>query len=258
MKRPISVVCLDVDGTVTDGAGGPALAGAAAAVRRLRAAFPVALVTNTTSLSHAWLARHLAGLGLLDEPESLWTPAMVARRILTARGHGSGVLLVEDAARPDFDWFREDPDGPAVVIATEAHGHRVSDLQPAFRRLLKGAAFYSLQRNRYFKQGDALVTDLGPVVAFLEYASGAKAETLGKPSPLLYDAVAARAGVSREEILMVGDDAEFDVAASVGLGMQGVLVRTGKYRPGDEGRVAPPPTATLESVGDLPGWLGVG
>ncbi|MGH7680365.1 MAG: HAD-IIA family hydrolase [Candidatus Eiseniibacteriota bacterium] len=258
MKRPMSVVCLDVDGTITDGAGGPALPGATAAVRKLRAAFPVALVTNTTSLSHAWLARHLVGLGLLDEPESLWTPAMVARQVLVARGHDSGILLVEDAARPDFGWFREDPQGPAVVLATEAHGHRVSELQPAFRRVLDGAAFYSLQRNRYFKSGDSLVTDLGPVVAFLEYVSGAKAETLGKPSPALYDAVAARAGISREEILMVGDDAEFDAAASVALGMQGILVKTGKYRAGDEGRVSPAPTATLDSVNDLPGWLEIG
>jgi HAD superfamily hydrolase (TIGR01458 family) len=258
VKRRISVVCLDVDGTVTDGAGGPAFPGAAAAVRRLRAAFPVALVTNTTSLSHAWLARHLAGLGLLDEPESLWTPAMVARQVLAARGHNSGLLLAEDAARPDFEWFRDDPAGPAVVVATEAHGHRVSDLQPAFQRLLAGASFYTLQRNRYYKQGDSLVTDLGPIVAFLEYASGKKAETLGKPSPLLYDAVAARAGVTREEIVMVGDDVEFDVAASVGLGMQAVLVRTGKYRAGDEVKSAPPPTATLDIVNDLPAWLGIG
>ena len=75
------------------------------------------------------------------------------------------------------------------------------------------------------------------------------------PSPLLYDAV-ARAGVT-QEIVMVGDDVEFDVAASVGLGMQAVLVRTGKYRAGDEQKAAPPPTATLDSVNDLPGWLGI-
>jgi HAD superfamily hydrolase (TIGR01458 family) len=257
VKRRVSVICLDVDGTLTDGAGGPALPGAAAAVRSLRAAFPVALVTNTTSLSHAALARHLMGLGLLDEPESLWTPVMVARRVLPAKDHDSGILLADAAARKDYDWFREDPSGPAVVVATEGHDRRVSELQPVFRRLLGGAAFYTLQRNRYFKQSDSLVTDLGPLVAFLEYASGRKAETLGKPSPLLYDAVASHAGVAREEIVMVGDDAEFDVAASVALGMQGILLRTGKYRAGDEEKVAPPPTAVLDAVAGLPGWLGI-
>ncbi len=56
---------------------------------------------------------------------------------------------------------------------------------------------------------------------------------------------------------MVGDDAEFDVAASVALGMQGILVRTGKYRAGDEERVTPAPTATLADVSDLSRWLGI-
>jgi ribonucleotide monophosphatase NagD (HAD superfamily) len=36
--------------------------------------------------------------------------------------------------------------------------------------------------------------------------------------------------VSPGEALMVGDDAETDVAAAVRLGMRGVLVRTGKFR----------------------------
>jgi HAD superfamily hydrolase (TIGR01458 family) len=257
VKRRVSLVCLDIDGTLTDGAGGPALPGAAAATRQLRAAFPVMLVTNTTSRSHAVLARHLMGLGLLDGPESLWTPAMVARRILPDRGHDSGLLLADEAARSDYEWFRQEPSGPAVVVASEGHDRRVSDLQPVFRRLLDGAAFYALQRNRYFRQGDALVTDLGPLVSFLEYASGRTAETLGKPSPLLYDAVASRAGVPREEILMAGDDAEFDVAASVAMGMQAVLLRTGKYRDGDERKASPAPTTTLDGIADLPGWLGI-
>jgi hypothetical protein len=39
--------------------------------------------------------------------------------------------------------------------------------------------------------------------------------------------------------------------------MQGVLIRTGKYRDGDESRVTPAPTATLNGMADLAGWLGV-
>ena len=258
MKRQVALVCLDVDGTLTDGVAGPALPGAAAAMAWLRAALPVRLVTNTTSVPHSALARHLIGLKLLDAAESLWTPVSVARRVLVERGHDAGILLVEEAAREDYTWFREDPSGPAVVLATEAHGYRVADLQPAFRRLLDGATLYALQRNRYFKKGGELVTDIGPLAGFLTYASGREATTLGKPSALLYDAIAAEVGApSRAEIVMVGDDAEFDVAASVALGMQGLLVKTGKYRPGDEKGVQPQPTAVLESVSDLPRWLGI-
>ena len=197
------------------------------------------------------------GLGLLEAPESLVTPASVARRVLPARGHDSGILLVEPGARKEWGWFREEVHGPAVVLGTEGHGLSVSELQPAFRRLLDGAQLYTLQRNRYFKKDGFLVTDLGPLAAFFEYASGSAAENLGKPSPLLFDEIAREAGEPRESIVMIGDDAEFDVAASVALGMSGVLVRTGKYRAGDESRVSPEPTAVLRSVADLPGWLGI-
>ena len=253
----IRLVCLDIDGTLTDGVMGPVLPGVVEAVRTIRTRVPVRLVTNTTSVPHQVLVERLTGQGLLDQPESLVTPAMVARRVLPARGHARGLLFVEPAAREDFAWFTEDPAGPAVVLATEGHDLRIADLQPAFRRLLEGGSLYALQRNRYFKKGVELVTDLGPIAAFLTYASGRVAETLGKPSPLLFDALAAESNVARDEIAMVGDDAEFDVSASVALGMAGILVRTGKYRAEDDARFTPRPTAVLDCVADLPTWLGI-
>ena len=254
---PVRLVCLDIDGTLTDGVMGPVIPGVAEAVRAIRTRVPVRLVTNTTSLPHRVLAARLTEQGLLDEPRGLVTPATVARRVLPQRGHARGLLHVEPGAREDFTWFHEDPSGPAVLLATEGHDLRIADLQPAFRRLLEGASLYALQRNRYFKKAGELVTDLGPVAAFLSYASGREAETLGKPSPLLFDALAEETRVRREEIAMVGDDAEFDVSASVALGMSGILVRTGKYRPEDDARFTPKPTAVLGSVADFAAWLGI-
>ncbi len=253
----VRLVCLDIDGTVTDGILGPVLRGTAEAVREIRERLrlPVRFVTNTTSVPHRALTEELSRQGFLAEPAELVTPLTVARRVLPDRGHARGILHVEPAAREDFAWFQEDPAGPAVLLATEAHDLRIEDLQPAFRRLLEGAAFYNLQRNRYFRKGETLVTDLGPVAAFLSYASGREAETLGKPSALLFDSIAKETGVSRAEIAMVGDDAEFDASASVALGMRGVLVRTGKFRPDDAARFTPRPTAVLNSVADLPAWL---
>ena len=168
--RAIRLVCLDVDGTLTEGVGGPVLPGAAEAVRRIRAQLPVRLVTNTTSAPHRALAQHLLGLGLLDKPEALVTPATVARSVLTGRRHASGLLYVDPEAREDFEWFERDELGPAVVLATEGHYLSVADLQPAFWRLLEGATLYTLQRNRYFRRGGELVTDIGPLAAFLAYA----------------------------------------------------------------------------------------
>lgn len=253
--RQARLVCIDVDGTISDRFREPTVPGVPAALEAIREHFAMKLVTNTTSLSHAALAGLLRQQGLLADPSELTTPATTARRVLTARGAESGVLLVEEAAREDFGWFREDRAGKAVLLATEAHSLTIADLQPAFRLLLDGASLYTLQQNRYFRKGDGLVTDLGPVAAFLAYASGREILNLGKPSALLFEALARDAGCALDEVVMVGDDAEFDASGSVALGMRGILVRTGKYRGGDEQRFDPPPTATLDSVADLPDWL---
>jgi len=252
----IRLVCLDVDGTVSDRFQAPSAPGIVEALAELRRQYPVRLVTNATSLSHRILAEKLAEQQLLSEPVELITPAGNGRKVLCARAEASGILLMEQSAREDFEWFREDPQGRSVVVATEAHDLTIAQLQPAFRLLLDGAAFYTLQQNRYFRRGEDLVTDLGPVASFLGYAIGRQVENLGKPSRLLFESLAAEVGCRIDEIVMVGDDAEFDASGSVALGMRGVLVRTGKYRPGDEGRVEPAPTAVIDSVADLPAWLG--
>ena len=258
MPRAQRVICLDVDGTLTDGVRGPVLPGATEAVRKLRSLAPVRLVSNTTSVPLAELAAFLENQGLLNSADALWTPIRVAKDALQARGHDAGILIADPPQRPDFAWFREDPAGPAVLLATEAHDWTVGALQSAFRRILDGAAFYTLTRNRYFRKSGAMVTDVGGVAALLAFAGGGEPETLGKPSRLLFEAIARDASAGLSEIVMVGDDAEVDAAASVALGMRGVLVKTGKYRVGDEERVSPKPTAVLESVADLPAWLRTG
>lgn len=251
----VRLVCVDVDGTVSDRFERPTVEGAAAALETIRRRYPLRLVTNATSIPHAALAARLREQGLLEDPRELVTPAATARRVLAERGHASGLLIVDRVSREDFAWFRETPGGPAVVLATEAHDLRIADLQPAFRRLLDGAELYTLQQNRYFRNASGLVTDLGPVAAFLSYASGRRPRNLGKPSALLFEALAREAGCSLGEIAMVGDDAEFDASGAVALGMYGLLVRTGKYRVGDEDGVSPAPTAVLDSVADLPDWI---
>ena len=251
----IRLVCVDVDGTVSDRFRTPTVSGAAAALDEIRSRRALRLVTNATSVTHGGLAGKLEEQGLLHDRAELVTPATTARRLLAASGHDSGLLFCDDGAREDFDWFREDPAGSSVLLATEGHHLRIEDLQPAFRRLLDGARLYALQRNRYYRKGEGLVTDLGPLAAFLSYAAGVEPVNLGKPSPALFETLARDAGCELSEIAMVGDDAEFDASGSVALGMQGLLVRTGKYREGDEGRVSPPPSATLDSIADLPTWL---
>ena len=70
----------------------------------------------------------------------------------------------------------------------------------------------------------------------------------GKPSAATYLEAAALLGLPPAQVAMVGDDADVDVAAAkrAGLGA-GILVQSGKYRPGDEQRFSPAPDAVYPS-----------
>lgn len=55
---------------------------------------------------------------------------------------------------------------------------------------------------------------------------------------------------------MVGDDAKADVAGALRAGLgRAVLVRTGKYCYGDEERIDPPPTVTVENLPAAADWI---
>ncbi|TFK66600.1 hypothetical protein BDN72DRAFT_799755 [Pluteus cervinus] len=104
----------------------------------------------------------------------------------------------------------------------------------------------------------------GPFVTALESAAGVQAHVVGKPTKAFFelvlddftsDEMPAKPGVGQEReekgekdhpygrIAVIGDDIEADLGeGAIELGLWRVLVRTGKYRPGDEQRcgVIPP------------------
>jgi HAD superfamily hydrolase (TIGR01458 family) len=116
-----------------------------------------------------------------------------------------------------------------------------------------GAQLLALQKNRYWRREDGLSLDAGPFVAALEYASGRSATVVGKPEREFFELALRELGLAPHEAAMVGDDAEADVAGAQIAGLKGIQVRTGKYRPGVEGR----PDLVLESFAGLPEALGV-
>ncbi|KAF7776497.1 hypothetical protein Agabi119p4_4890 [Agaricus bisporus var. burnettii] len=91
----------------------------------------------------------------------------------------------------------------------------------------------------------------GPFVTALETAANVKAHVIGKPTKLFFETVIDdfyRTGeldkIGRNgRIVIIGDDVETDLGdGAVELGLWRILVKTGKYRAGDEARpgIVPP------------------
>jgi HAD superfamily hydrolase (TIGR01458 family) len=227
----------DLDGTLYT--GDAALPGAADTLAHLRLrGVPFRLVTNTTSRSRRMLVERLAGYGFAVAGEEIVTATLAGMELLRAGGYARIAPFVPDGALEDLAGLvlvggtsgRPRAPADAVVVADLGERWTFALLQEAFEQLMAGAAFVALSRDRYFHQRGRLVLDAGPFVAALEYAAGASATVAGKPSAAFFRAAVQSLDLPPERVAMVGDDLWSDVDGAQRAGLQGWLVRTGKFR----------------------------
>jgi HAD superfamily hydrolase (TIGR01458 family) len=242
--RPVAFL-LDLDGTLY--AGGAAVPGAPEALEGLRRrGVPFRLVTNTTSRSRAMLVERMRGYGFAVRPEEIFTATLAGAAL--ARDAGMRVVApflpgpaLEDLSGLELAGGSSIRSGQpqsgaagkpdAVILGDLAEDWTYALLQEAFEYVMQGAAIIALSRDRYWQRGERLSLDAGPFVAALEYATGVTAIVAGKPSPAFYAAALRSLGLNQPAgAAMVGDDLWSDVQGAQQAGLEGWLVRTGKFR----------------------------
>jgi HAD superfamily hydrolase (TIGR01458 family) len=259
MQR-IRAVLIDIDGVLT--VSWAPLPGAVAALHRLRAAgLPLALVTNTTSRTRAWIARALAEAGFPVTAGDILTAPVIAAAYLQDRYPGARCLLLNSGdISQDLAGRALTPEGdPALVdvVLVGGAGPEFSyrALNRAFGQLQRGARLVAMHRGLYWRTREGLQLDSGAFIPGLEQAAATEAEVVGKPAAAFFATSLAHLGAAAAETLMVGDDIETDVLAAQRQGLTGVLVKTGKYLPRTHRSATGTPDYVLDSVAGLPALL---
>jgi HAD superfamily hydrolase (TIGR01458 family) len=234
-----------------------AVPGAADALAKLRGdGIPLRLVTNTTMRPRRSILERLERLGIEADPSELLTPATLAARRCKEAGYESVSLVVLDELREDLGGLEEGEGSvDAVIVGDLGEAWDYGVLNRAFRQLMDGAELIALQKNRYWETAEGLSLDAGPFVSALEYATGREAEVVGKPSDSFFELALSELGVRADRAAMVGDDVEADVGGAMDAGLAGILVRTGKYREDLVRKSGIEPTATVDSIADVPDLL---
>ena len=237
---------LDLDGVVYVGRTG--LPGSLHAISQIRAAqLPLKFITNTTRRPLRRIVSDLAQPGLQVAMDDVYTPAAIAQEFLRCRNLRP-FLVVHPNLHEDFSGLTTNGD-EAVVVGDTGKFFTYDLLNQTDRKLLRGAAFLALAKNRGFLHHDGEMSlDAGPFVAALKYASGREATVLGKPSRTFFTLAVEGFQCAAGEVAMIGDDAEADVGGAMAAGLMGVLAQTGKYRPGQEAHLPERPTLVAEHL----------
>jgi HAD superfamily hydrolase (TIGR01450 family) len=258
LLRRYDRVLLDLDGCVW--VGDEATPRAPEAVTALReGGARIAFVTNNAMLGTDEFVRKLWGLGFQASLEEVVTPggalqhrlAERADRLRTAFVIGaspvhrhvadSGVRILNDtdlASRAD------------VVVVSGYEGIDYDDLRVATQALSRGAEFLASDLDPAYPMADGPWPGTGSIVAALEYATGQKAVSVGKPEPALFETALDRLGPGRA--LVVGDRLDADLAGAEAAGLDAAIVLTGVTTLEQaEAAREPAPVAIAATLGDL-------
>lgn len=254
----IDGLLLDIDGVLA--VSWEALPGAVEAMRNLRGhGVPFRLITNTTTKTRADLASTLREAGFDVREEEIVTAVVATTANLRTAHPGSKVFVLSDGdATEDLAGIElvGVDDADVIVIGGACEDFTFATMNKIFRRLMDGASLVGMHRNLFWKTSEGWELDGGAYIAGLEEAADTKATICGKPEKAYFDAALAMLDLGADRVAMVGDDMVNDILGAQAAGLTGILVRTGKYREGDEEHSEGRPDHVLASFADVPAFLG--
>jgi 4-nitrophenyl phosphatase len=250
------LVC-DMDGVLYR--GDDPIEGAAAAVDELRRrGVRLVFCTNNSRSTVAQYVDKLARMGIRASPQEIVTSAVVTAEVLAKRRlNGARAIVVGgDGIRTELTSIGiEIDDGPESAAADlVVVGWDPRFDYPAMRRsaaaVMSGAEFIATNDDSAFPAPDGLWPGAGAILASIETASGRRAEVMGKPHDPMMEAVAARLD-GAQEVAIVGDRPETDLAGGAARGWATVLVLSGVTGRDEAARVTPTPDLVVDSLQEL-------
>jgi NagD protein len=219
---------------------------------------PFRLLTNNSQRTRRDVVAKLARMGIEVEEEHVFTSAMATARFLaeqkpdgTAFVIGEGGLLTA-LHQNGYAVVDHEPD---YVIVGEGRTFNLELVEAAVRMIQGGSKLIATNLDPNCPTQNGLRPGCGAMVAMLEIATGMKAFSAGKPSPLMMRAARKDLGLMTDETAMIGDTMETDILGGVQLEFHTVLVLSGGTRREDLPRYAYQPELIVDSVAEFAEYL---
>jgi NagD protein len=248
---------IDMDGVVYR--GNELIPGADRFVSTLRARdIPFCFLTNNSQRTRRDVVARLARMGIEVEEEHIFTCAMATARFLAGqRQNGTAFVIGEGGLlhalhTNGYAIVDHDPD---YVVVGEGRTFTMELVEAAVRMVLRGAKLIATNLDPNCPTATGLRPGCGATVAMLEAATGVKAFSVGKPSPVMMRAARKELGLTTDQTTMIGDTMETDILGGVQLGFHTILVLSGGTKREDFPRYAYSPEIVVDSVADLADFL---
>lgn len=198
---------------------------------------PYTLVTNNTMQPSDELIGKLHEKGFEFSNERFIDPLMVLKDVVkdgTIFPYGSKRF---EEVLPTLGFKTEEE--PDVVLVASDDRFDAKIFADMIEKILNGAKLIGMHATSTYVKNSKRYPGVGAILAMLEYATGIKAEVVGKPSETFYKKahekiLAQKSHVKLEEITMISDDAIGDLVGAKDIGIKTNLVLSGKCKSSHE------------------------
>jgi NagD protein len=241
---------LDMDGVIYRGSR--LIDGAAEFIELLRRRkIPFLFLTNNSQRTRRDVAHKLSRMGIPTEADDVFTCGIATARYLAERHPGGTAYVIGEngltSALFKNNYTVVDDDADFVVVG-EGRTLSFEMIEKGVRLVQKGAKLIATNLDPSCPMESGIRPGCGAIVSMIEKATGKKAFSVGKPSPVMMRAARKQLGLTTDETIMVGDTMETDILGGTQMGYRTVLVLSGGTAEEDLANFAYSPDYIVPSI----------
>ncbi|WP_040471920.1 TIGR01457 family HAD-type hydrolase [Lentilactobacillus kisonensis] len=246
---------IDLDGTVY--AGKKRIPAAKRFVERLQAAqIPFLFVTNNSTQLPKDVVKNLAeNHDIHVKPENVYTSGMATVDFMNAdrqQDHSTVYIVGELGLKQVIlaNGYQLEADNPDYVVVGLDSDLTYEKLARAVLAVRNGSTFIGTNPDTNIPKERGMMPGAGAVVDFVRYATQQMPIMIGKPKARILDSAATKIGLSKDEVVMVGDNYHTDIMAGINAGVDTMLVYTGLSTRSQVADQQVKPTYQIDSLDD--------
>lgn len=244
---------IDMDGVVYRGS--ELIPGADRFISQLQLQdIPFRFLTNNSQWTRRDVVARLARLSIDVEEHHIFTCAMATARFLAQQKPGGTAFVIGEGGllqalhSNGYTVVDHEPD---YVVVGEGRTLSFEMMERATSMVLGGAKLVATNLDCNCPTSDGFRPGCGAIVAMLESATGRRAFSVGKPSPIMMRAARKELDLDASHTIMIGDTMDTDILGGMQMGYPTVLVLSGGTQRSDLANFAFRPDLICESIGQM-------
>ncbi len=248
-EKKFKCFVIDLDGVVYKGR--ELIPGVDRKIASLQRRAKVFFLTNNSTRSRMQYVEKLRDFGIYTTEDDIVTSGYAAAKYITEKyPRGKVYVIGEDGLKKELEWHGVQVcwrDCNIVLVGLDRNINYMK-LSLALNFILRGAKFIATNTDNTLVTEKGLMPGAGAIVSAVRMASRKEPTIIGKPSEIIGDIILEKAGVDPQEILVIGDRLETDIAMGKRCGMKTALVLTGYATTEDVKQSSIKPDFVLEQL----------